>query len=126
MNAVTICAFAVAAVCAVWLLRQFKNDMGTLLAASAGIVMIAALTVMLTPLIEYIGTLSRQAGLESYFPILLKSLGTAMICSATCDICKDCGEAGIASKVELAGKVCILLYSLPIVRGLAEMASELL
>ena len=108
------------------LLRQFKNDMGTLLAAAAGVGMLIALTAALAPLIEYIGTLSRQAGLESYFPVLLKSLGTALICSATCDVCKDCGEAGIASKVELAGKICILLYSLPIVRGLAEMAAELL
>ena len=115
MNAVTLCAFAIAAACAVRLLRQFKNDMGTLLAAAAGVGMLIAL-----------GTLSRQAGLESYFPVLLKSLGTALICSATCDVCKDCGEAGIASKVELAGKICILLYSLPIVRGLAEMAAELL
>ena len=126
MNAVTLCAFAIAAACAVRLLRQFKNDMGTLLAAAAGVGMLIALTAALAPLIEYIGTLSRQAGLESYFPVLLKSLGTALICSATCDVCKDCGEAGIASKVELAGKICILLYSLPIVRGLAEMAAELL
>ena len=93
---------------------------------SHGLLRALALTAALAPLIEYIGTLSRQAGLESYFPVLLKSLGTALICSATCDVCKDCGEAGIASKVELAGKICILLYSLPIVRGLAEMAAELL
>ena len=35
-------------------------------------------------------------------------------------------EHHLDDKVELAGKICILLYSLPIVRGLAEMAAELL
>lgn len=47
MNAVTLCAFAIAAACAVRLLRQFKNDMGTLLAAAAGVGMLIALTAAL-------------------------------------------------------------------------------
>ena len=47
MNAVTLCAFAIAAACAVRLLRQFKNDMGTLLAAAACEAFIHAVTATL-------------------------------------------------------------------------------
>ena len=79
----TLCAFAIGAVCAVKLLKQFKTDLGTLLSAAAGIVITASLVSLLVPVIELLESFSRSAGLENYFPILLKSLGIALICTLT-------------------------------------------
>ena len=68
----TLCAFAIGAVCAVKLLKQFRTDLGTLLSAAAGIVITASLVSLLVPVIELLESFSRSAGLENYFPILLK------------------------------------------------------
>ena len=91
--------------------EYYNGDVGTLRSAAAGIVITASLVSLLVPVIELLESFSRSAGLENYFPILLKSLGIALICTLTADICRDCGEPGIASKVELGGKIGILLCS---------------
>ena len=42
------------------------------------------------------------------------------------DICRDFGEISIAQKVETAGKVEILVLSLPLVRSVIELSRELM
>jgi stage III sporulation protein AD len=42
------------------------------------------------------------------------------------EICRDCGENTLASRVELAGKAGIVLISLPIIQQLFEIAEDML
>ena len=41
------------------------------------------------------------------------------------DICRDSGETALASKVELAGKLSIVIISLPLVKQLLEFAKDM-
>ncbi len=57
---------------------------------------------------------------------MLKILITPFICKTAADICRECGENGIGSKVELGGRAMIILQTLPILKGLFETAKQML
>lgn len=57
---------------------------------------------------------------------MVRAVGLAFLCKICADICRDCGENGLAGGVESAGKIGILLLALPMVRELLETASEFL
>ena len=68
------------------------------------------------------GGLFNNAGTE---PILF-ILGTGIIFGTVSDICRGVGEEGIAEALEWAGRVEILLISMPTLTEILKMASEIL
>jgi len=57
---------------------------------------------------------------------ILKIVGIAYIGDFGAQVCRDAGESAIASKVEFAAKVLVLIVALPIVVGLLETITRLL
>lgn len=61
-----------------------------------------------------------------YFSTLLKIIGIAYITEFGSEICKDAGEGAIASKVELAGKVIIIVLAVPIITSLLDLVISIM
>ena len=81
----------------------------------------------LSPAIKEITTLLSGVGLsEKYGIILFKSLGVCFLAQFAADSCRDAGENALASKVELAGKISILVLSLPLFEEIAQTALGLI
>jgi stage III sporulation protein AD len=71
--------------------------------------------------------LSRLARVdELYLTTLLKILGIAYIAEFGAQICRDAGEGTIASKIEMVGKILILVLALPIFAAIMEVIVRLL
>ena len=70
--------------------------------------------------------MARRAGVaEDYTQVLFRSLGLCVITQLASDTCRDAGESAIASRVELAGRVAVLLCGLPLFQKLLELALAL-
>ena len=77
--------------------------------------------------ISVFGNLASEAGLEPlYFGIILKVLAISYVADFAAAICRDAGEELIASRVEMAGKVLILVAALPIVQEVLSVVRSLL
>ena len=74
----------------------------------------------LKELIEYVN------GYGNVFEPLAKALFVALLCQLTAEICRDFGENGIASKVELGGKLSIIYLSVPLIKEVLESAKQML
>ncbi len=61
-----------------------------------------------------------------YLQTILKIIGIAYIAEFGAQIAKDAGQAAIASKIELAGKVLIMVMAVPILTAIIEMVISLL
>ena len=61
-----------------------------------------------------------------YTIILIKTLGTCFLAQFAADACRDAGESSLASKVELAGKVAVILMALPLFEAIANTAITLI
>ena len=81
---------------------------------------------MIQPFIQFIRTTVNSTSYGEYMPILLKALGIGLTAQTVADICRDSGETAIASKVELVGKLEILLISLPLIESIIKMSGEIL
>lgn len=72
--------------------------------------------------IEILSDLAGSAGINNgYMDIVLKIIGISYVARFGTEICKDAGEGAIASKVDLAGKVFILITGAPVILALMEM-----
>ena len=58
--------------------------------------------------------------------VMLKALGIALIGKLCSDVCRECGENGIAQGVEAVAGVVIFSLSLPILAKILEFAAEIL
>ena len=76
--------------------------------------------------LEYFYDICRTNKYGDYFKVMLKGLGVAYISSIGSDLCRDCGETGLASRIELAAKLEILIIAFPLVKGLIELSESIL
>ncbi len=126
MNPFAVCAFALVAVALISVLRRLEPSFGAVAAALAGIVIFVYLADNLLPFVSFIKESAVKSGAESYFSLMLKAIAISMCCRMSAEICRDCGESALASRVELAGKVSIVLISLPVVRQLFDISKDML
>ncbi|MCH5185354.1 MAG: stage III sporulation protein AD [Oscillospiraceae bacterium] len=61
-----------------------------------------------------------------YFNVVIKVIGIAYITQFAAEICRDSGQGSIALKTELAGKVCVLVLTMPIIKGFLELVINVL
>ena len=126
MNVFALCAFGVCAACAALILRHIENRFALLAAAAAGIIMLLAVSPQFSPALEFARDLTFASGMSQYFSLMAKSLGIALVCRVSCEICGDMGENSIASKIELACKAAIIALSLPVMKRIYEFIKELI
>lgn len=114
-----------AAVAAV-IIRQMRADLAITVRMAGSVVLLGGVVAMSAPIYSYLTELVSRAAPEQYAGVLIKALGVALLTHLGAEICRDCGEGGIATAVELAGKCEILLLSLPLVSSILSSAAELL
>ena len=125
MNIFTYCAAALFCVCGISLLKSTKSEFAPYAAAGAGIILLGSALSNLSMLKELIAFIDSYGSTQIFAPIT-KALIIALLCQITSEICRDFGEAGIASKVELGGKIAIIYLSVPLIKEVLKSAGQIL
>ena len=60
----------------------------------------------------------------AYFNAIVKVMGVAYISEYGAQICRDSGYGAIAVKIELAGKICIMLTTVPVIKAFLKICME--
>lgn len=63
---------------------------------------------------------------EQYLKILFKGVGICYITRLASDFCKDCSENSLASQVQLAGRIALLIVSMPLFNAFVDVIKTLL
>ncbi len=118
---IAICAAAIAA-----MLRRYHQEYAVFVSIAAGVVILFVIFSSVSPAVRQVSTLLSAAGLTSdYAAILLKTLGICFLAQFAADACRDAGESALASNVELAGKITIVVLALPLFEKIAQTAVKL-
>lgn len=73
-------------------------------------------------IIHLIRTLSEKASVDDiYIDTILKIIGIAYITELGANMTKDAGLTSVSGKIELAGKMFILLLAIPIISAVIEV-----
>lgn len=107
-------------------LRGAHKTFGLAFSLLAGAALLLALMERLQGAVQTIGGIADYAGMSSDRTVLiLKMLGVSFAAEFAAQSCRDAGEEGIAMRVELGGKVMLLVLSAPLFEQLARLILEL-
>lgn len=127
MNIVGIAGIVICTAVTAAMLRRYHQEYAILLSIAAGIVILLDIFSHVAPAMEQIHTLLSASGVSSdYALILIKTLGVSFLAQFAADSCRDAGENALAAKMELAGKISIVVLSLPLFEKIAETAVNLI
>lgn len=127
MEIIKIVAIAIvcALLCAV--LKQYKPEYAIVVQLTASVLILLLVASAMGDLINAIRELIDGSGIDTgYLTLLLKALGVAILTQLAADACRDSGETALSNKVELAGKVTILLLCLPLVKAMIQLSAGLI
>lgn len=105
------------------LATTLKNDKGYgfFISIATGILLLFMLLPALSDIFNNFVDIGQDIGIKSsYVAVMLKALGIAYISMFSSQICRDFGQNSIADKIELGGKVIILLNAMTVVNELIE------
>ena len=127
MGIFTVMGVALVGTAATLLLKSYKPEFAMACAIITAVTILALSIVDIRAIVNFMDALSGRTGIASpVMTVLLKSLGIAYVAQLGADICRDSGQEAAASKVELAGKLSILIIALPLFESMINMIANLL
>lgn len=127
MDLIAIAGVGLVAAAAAVLLKQYKPEYAMLVSLAAAALIFGWILADLIPAFSVMRELMERAALSSeVVKILIKALGVCCLCELAGQVCREAGQLAIASKIDLAGKVAILLLALPLFRELLELSLSLM
>ncbi len=107
--------------------KDKRSDLSVLIMLSAGVLVFIFCLSEISEIIVFLKTISEKAGIDIvYLGIVLKILAIAYIASFASEICKDAGAGSLASKVEFAGKIFILVLAIPILMAVLDSILQIM
>ncbi|MBO5510763.1 MAG: stage III sporulation protein AD [Clostridia bacterium] len=113
---------------ALLILRAYKPEWAAFLRIAVTLVSLGLVISMAATAVSYVTDLTAATGAldGEAWTILLKALGLAFLTETAASVCRDSGEAGLATWVETAGKLEILLLSFPLISTVLDTVAALL
>ena len=122
MDIIKIIGVAIMTTFSVLILKESHPGIAALVSVAGGIIVLLMFVESLSGIIASITGIVNKTGIRSdVFSALLKIIGIGYITEFAAGTCKDAGNESMAQKVLLAGKVIILVLSLPIVNNLIDI-----
>lgn len=108
-------------------LKQFRKEIALQLTIVTGAIIFMLILGKIKIIIDLLQNLADQANISSYYLlIVLKIVGVAYLAEFAADICRDAEERALATKIEIAAKVGVLVLAIPIIVAILESLVRLI
>lgn len=127
MEIIQIVGLGLLATILILVLKQQMPLFAFLLAVFTGIVIFLLLLGKISDVIDVLSDLATKSGIDPVFlKTILKIIGIAYIAEFGAQTVRDAGQESIASKIELSGKILIMVMAIPIISVIIETVVNLL
>ena len=127
MEVIKIIGIALIALIIIIILKEYRPEFVIYISIITGILILMLVVDKLTGIISLLESIASKASINTEFiKLLIKITGIAFLSEFAVSICKDSGEAAIASKVEIGSKIIIIAMSIPILSELLEIILKIL
>ena len=127
MEIIKIVGIALIALVIIIMLKQYRPEYAIFISILTGILILILVMDRLTGIINLIQSIEDKFTINTQFiALLIKITGIAFLSEFAVSICKDSGEAAIASKIEIGSKIIIISMSIPIISSLLEIILKIL
>ncbi|NLY43493.1 MAG: stage III sporulation protein AD [Clostridiaceae bacterium] len=108
-------------------IKSQRPEISIQISILTGIIIFSLIAVNLASVIKLLEGIAERVDLDMvYVTAIIKVIGIAYISQFGAEVCRDAGESAIASKIEFAGKVLIILIAAPIILALLNLMIEIL
>lgn len=116
MDIYKIVAISIVAVLLITILKSVKkDDFALIVTIITAVILFTLVLVKLESITSLLESLVQKSGInKEYLTLLLKVTGISYVIELATNICKDAGNSAIASKVEMLGKISIVVLTIPI------------
>ena len=102
------------------------KEFGLYLSLVVGVIVFFLIVDQLKIIMEVVERISNLIQVDDlYIKVLFQILGIAFISEFGAQLCKDAGQGAIASNIELAGKVIILVVSMPVILAIIDLVENI-
>ncbi len=126
MTIITICGAAIVTAVLAVMLRSQSPHSAMLLSVAAGAIIILSLLKNLPGTLSGIQSVLSDGGIDtSDIAILLKVMGICFVTEFTCDCVTEAGLLSLSTNISFAGKILVLLTSLPLFQNIVSVITTL-
>lgn len=126
MEVIKIVGISIFAVIMIIVLKNYRPEMALVLAIVTGIGIMLFALYKLSSVINVLNDLVTKSGInKDFLLIVIKVIGIAYIVEFGKNICIDAGQSSIATKLEMAGKVIIVVLTVPLITSLVNILTGL-
>jgi stage III sporulation protein AD len=127
MEIIQIVGLGLIATVLILILKEQKPMFAFILATFTGVMIFLFLIGKISEVIRILERLATEGGINLiYLKTILKIIGIAYIAEFGAQITRDAGQGAIASKIELAGKILIMVMAIPIITVIIETVVHLI
>ena len=127
MEIIRIIGIGLIALIIIIMLKQYRPEYAIFISILTGVLILFLVMDRLTGIVNLVQSIQDKSSVNVQFiTLLIKITGIAFLSEFAVSICKDSGEAAIASKIELGSKIIIISMSIPIISSLLEVILKIL
>ncbi|HZX46791.1 MAG TPA: stage III sporulation protein AD [Clostridia bacterium] len=127
MEIIQIVGISIIAVILAVVIRQYRPELALQISVVTGLLIFFVVIFKMASVLDALRTFTGRMNIDTvYISTIFRIVGIAYIAEFGAQVCKDAGENSIASKIELAGKVIILVLAVPILMALMELIIEII
>lgn len=127
MEILQIVGIGLVATMMIVILKDQKPEFALLISVVTSVIIFYFIIDKFQVIVQVLTDLAQNANVDFiYFTTILKIIGIAYIVEFGAQISRDAGEDSIATKIELGGKVLIMVLGMPILMALMDLIIKIL
>jgi stage III sporulation protein AD len=122
-----IVGLGIVATVIILVLKAQRPEIALQVSILAGVAIFMLVVSKISSVVEVLNSYAARVDIDtSYIATLFIIIGIAYIAEFGAEVCKDAGESAVASKIELAGKVVIVVLAIPIITSLLDLIIKIM
>lgn len=127
VNIVAVAVISVVTALLCLLLKSVKPELALATAVTASVVLLLYLLTCFSPITTLISSLMVKTSVPTDFVrAIFRALGICLITSFASESCTDAGQTALAAKVELAGKLAVVIVCIPMLTEVIALIAKIL
>lgn len=123
----TVVGLSIVTLCVALFLKQYRAEYALIVSLVGSSIIALFVLGEFFGIKEELNQILKSAEIDSeVLKITFKALGICFITSFASSFCKDFGLSSLSGKVELAGRVTVVVLTLPLIRRITQIALELI
>ncbi|NLM11348.1 MAG: stage III sporulation protein AD [Clostridiaceae bacterium] len=127
MELIRIGVLGITSAILILIIKNHRPEIGLQISLVFGAMVMVFLASRIRTVLELIEVYVNRANISGvYIATLFKIIGMAYITEFAAESCRDASQNAIASKIELAGKILIIITAMPVITSVMNIILDLL